>query len=56
MDSLKPDELVGVYGERMKIEQTFKDSKSLLGIEKVMSKKREHLEVTLALWCSWPTG
>jgi len=49
MGSLKPDELVGVYGERMKIEQTFKDSKSLLSVEKVMSKKREHLEITLAL-------
>jgi hypothetical protein len=49
MGSLKSDELVEVYGERMKIEQTFKDSKTLLGIEKVMSKKREHLEITLAL-------
>ncbi len=33
----------------MKIEQTFKDAKSLLNIEKVMSKQREQLEVTLAL-------
>jgi hypothetical protein len=49
MGSLKPGGLVEVYGERMKIEQTFKDSKSLLGIERVMSKKRGHLEITLAL-------
>jgi hypothetical protein len=31
------------------IEQTFKDAKSLLNIEKVMSKRREQLEVRLAL-------
>jgi transposase len=49
MGNLPPDELVEVYEERMKIEQTFKDSKSLLDLEKVMSKKRGHLEVVLAL-------
>lgn len=49
MGSLKPDELVEVYEERMKIEQTFKDSKSLLDMEKVMNKKRGHLEITLAV-------
>ncbi len=49
MGSLKPDRLVEVYEERMKIEQTFKDSKSLLDMEKVMNKKRGHLEITLAV-------
>ena len=49
MGSLKPDRLVEVYEERMKIEQTFKDSKGLLDMEKVMNKKRGHLEITLAL-------
>jgi hypothetical protein len=49
MGSLEPDELLEVYKKRMKIEQTFKDSKSLLNIEKVMSKRRGHLESTLAL-------
>jgi Transposase DDE domain len=49
MGSLKPDRLVEVYEERMKIEQTFKDSKSLLDMEKVMNKKRGHLEITLSL-------
>ncbi len=48
MGSLKPDRLVEVYEERTKIEQTFKDSKSLLDMEKVMNKKRGHLEITLA--------
>jgi len=49
MGNLPPDELVEVYEERMKIEQTFKDSKSLLDLEKVMSKKRGQLEIVLAL-------
>ncbi len=49
MGNLPPEELVEVYEERMKIEQTFKDSKSLLDVEKVMSKKRGQLEITLAL-------
>jgi transposase len=49
MGSLKPEELLDVYKQRMKIEQTFKDSKGLLSIERVMNKKREHLESTLAV-------
>lgn len=47
--NLAPEQLVEVYERRMKIEQTFRDAKSLLGMEKVMSKKREQLEITLAL-------
>lgn len=49
MGDLPSEALVEVYEERMKIEQTFKDSKSLLNVEKVMSKKRAQLEITLAL-------
>jgi Transposase DDE domain len=49
MGSLPADELVGIYEERMKIEQTFRDNKDLLNVEKVMNKRREQLEKTLAL-------
>jgi len=49
MGSPPPERLVEVYAKRMKIEQTFKDAKSLLNIEKVMSKGRVQLEATLAL-------
>ena len=49
MGSLEPARLVEVYEQRMKIEQTFKDAKSLLEMEKVMNKKRGHLQITLAL-------
>lgn len=49
MGNLPAAKLVEIYTERMKIEQTFKDTKSLLNIEKVMNKSREQLESTLAL-------
>lgn len=49
MGNLAADELACVYEKRTKIEQTFRDAKSLLEMEKVMSKKREQLEITLAL-------
>lgn len=49
MGSLGADELVSIYEERMKIEQTFRDNKDLLNLEKVMNKQREQLEKTLAL-------
>jgi len=49
MGNLPAGRLVEVYAERMKIEQSFKDTKSLLNIEKVMSKGRGQLETTLAL-------
>lgn len=49
MGDLSPEELLRTYGERMKIEQTFKDAKSLLNVEKVMNKDRHQLEMSLAL-------
>lgn len=49
MGNLPCGGLVGIYSERMKIEQTFKDAKSLLGMEKAMNKKRGQLETTLAM-------
>jgi Transposase DDE domain len=49
MGNLPTERLVEVYAQRMKIEQSFKDTKSLLNIEKVMSKGRGQLETTLAL-------
>lgn len=49
MGNLPCGRLVEIYSERMKIEQSFKDTKSLLGIEKAMNKKRRRLETTLAM-------
>lgn len=41
MGNLPTGDLLGLYQERMKIEQPFKDSKSLLIIEKIMSNHKE---------------
>ena len=41
MGSLPPGELLRTYDEeRMKLDQSFKDTKSLLNLEKVMNKDR----------------
>jgi hypothetical protein len=41
MGSLPPEELLRTCDEeRMKLEQSFKDTKSLLNLEKVMNKDR----------------
>ena len=37
------------YLQRMKIEETFKDLKSLLGIDKLMCQKRHWMEQTVSL-------
>ena len=47
--NLDPEEALEIYRGRMKVEETFKDLKSLLGLEKVMNKKRENLEKMIAL-------
>lgn len=49
MGNLPPEELLETYQKRMKIEQSFKDAKSLLNVEKVMSKRLDQLEMSLAL-------
>jgi len=47
--NIEPKEALKVYEKRMKIEELFRDLKSLLGLEKVMSRTLENLEKTLAL-------
>jgi transposase len=37
-----------IYDERMKIEESFRDLKRLLNLEKVMNKKRENMEKVIA--------
>lgn len=38
-----------VYRARMKVEETFKDTKNLLGMDKVMNKQRQNMEKMVAL-------
>jgi len=47
--NLTCEEGLKTYGARMKIEETFKDIKSLLGLGKVMNKNRENMEKMVAM-------
>jgi hypothetical protein len=47
--SLPPEEAFRMYQGRMKIEESFRDLKGLLGMEKVMNKKRDNMEKMVAL-------
>lgn len=46
---LEPEQALAIYFERMKIEECFRDLKSLLGAQRVMNQKQELMEKTLAL-------
>ncbi len=46
---LKPSEALEIYGLRMKIEECFRDVKSLLDLDKIMNKKRGNMEKMMAL-------
>jgi transposase len=44
-----PGEALKIYQSLMKIEESFKDLKSLLKLDKIMNKKQEYLEKMIAL-------
>jgi len=47
--NLEPEEGLKIYQARMKIDESFKDLKSLLDLERIMNKKREQMEKVVAL-------
>lgn len=49
MTNLKAEEGLAIYQKRMKIEQTFRDLKSLLNFHKLMNKRRSLMEKMVAL-------
>jgi hypothetical protein len=49
MTSLKAEDGLNIYLQRMKIEECFRDLKNLLGLDKLMNKKREFMEKMVAL-------
>lgn len=49
MTSLDPHRGLQLYLQRMKIEQSFRDLKSLLGLHKMMNKSQQHMEQMAAL-------
>jgi hypothetical protein len=48
--NMDPENAIELYLKRMKIEQSFKDLKSLLHIDKLMNKTRANMEKTIALY------
>jgi transposase len=49
ISNLEPDKALDIYQARMEIEESFKDLKSLLNLEKVMNKKRDNMEKMVAM-------
>jgi len=49
MTNLTAEQGLSIYLQRMKIEESFRDMKNLLGLEKLMNKHREHMEKMVAL-------
>jgi len=46
---MEPQKALELYGERMKIEESFKDLKDLLHLDTVMTKSRENMEKVVGL-------
>ena len=49
ISNLDPEEAMRIYKLRMKIEESFRDLKSLLNLDKIMNKKRSNMEKMVAL-------
>jgi hypothetical protein len=47
--TLKSEEALEIYQARMKIEESFRDLKNLLGLGKIMNKSRERMEKMVAM-------
>jgi len=44
ISNLPPEEALRIYRSRMKIDESFRDLKNLLSLEKIMNKKQENME------------
>jgi hypothetical protein len=49
MSNLAPQEALRIYHARMKIDESFRDLKNLLGLDKLMNKSPQHMEQMAAL-------
>lgn len=47
--NLEPEAALRLYPKRMKIEQSFRDEKSRLGVDRLMSQSRAQMEKVVAL-------
>jgi hypothetical protein len=49
MTDLQAEQGLEMYRQRMKIDESFRDMKSLLGLERLMNKRRDHMQKMVAL-------
>ena len=49
MTDLQAEQGLAIYRQRMKIEESFRDMKSLLGMDRLMNKRRDHMQKMVAL-------
>jgi hypothetical protein len=49
MTDLAPEQALKIYQQRMKIDESFRDMKSLLGIDRAMNKSQRNMEQVMAL-------
>lgn len=49
MSNFAPEAALAIYAARMKVEETFRDLKTLLALDKLMNKTQRHLEQMVAL-------
>ncbi len=49
MTDLEPQDALRIYFKRMKVEETFRDCKDLLGLDRLMNKQQAHMEQMVAL-------
>lgn len=49
MTDLAPEQALQLYQQRMKIEETFRDLKNMLGIHRAMNKSQKNMEQVMAL-------
>ena len=49
MTNLDAKHALDIYLQRMKIDESFRDMKNLLGLDKLMNKRRDHMEKMVAL-------
>jgi hypothetical protein len=50
VSKLQPEEALRIYFLRMKIDESFRDMKNLLNVDKIMNKKQENMEKILSLF------
>jgi len=49
ISNIAPEEAMKIYGLRMKIEESFRDMKDLLNIDKIMNYKRDNMEKMISM-------